>query len=142
MKTLKLGLLAVAATLMIGTSCKKYEEGPSFSLRTKKARIVNTWTVEKTVVDGTEYTTTEQERSNSTLEIKKDGTFTSTSSDGNGGSTSISGTWEFGDKKESIKTTFTFGGVSTTNESTIILLKNKEWATEDSDGDKTYYIAK
>ncbi len=143
MKTVKLGLLALAATLMIGASCKKYEEGPSFSLRTKKARLVNTWTADKEVsADGDEYNYTQEEKDNNTLEINKDGSVKVTTDDGNGNAISFEGTWEFGDKKETVKFTYDFGGVSTTDEVTIIKLKNKEWASEDEDGDKTYYVAK
>ena len=138
MRTLKLSFLAVVATLMMGTSCKKYEEGPSFSLISKKARISNTWTIEKTVAsNGTVTEWSASDRDAYTLEMKKDGTYTTKY---NFGSTTLegTGTWEFGDKKESVITR----ADGTSNEVDIILLKNKEWGTKDKDGNKTYYIEK
>ncbi|MFM2225066.1 MAG: hypothetical protein RJA07_1268 [Bacteroidota bacterium] len=47
------GHLSVMILLVIFvlSGCKKYPEGPSFSLRTKKARITNTWTLEKYLFD-------------------------------------------------------------------------------------------
>ncbi len=124
-KTLSLALLAVAFVL---GSCSKYEEGPSLSLRTKKARITGTWKVDKYVSEnGTET----ESNDDSTIEIEKDGTYTVTS-----GSTSFSGTWEFNSDKSGIITSFEFGGVTQTDEMTIIKLRNDEmWLTDDEDYD-------
>lgn len=36
------------------SSCRKYEEGPNISLRTKKARVTNNWKYESAQVDGVE----------------------------------------------------------------------------------------
>jgi len=36
------------------SSCRKYEEGPNVSLRTKKARITNNWKYESALVNGVE----------------------------------------------------------------------------------------
>ena len=33
-------------------SCAKYEDGPAFSVRSKKERISNTWEIDKVLVDG------------------------------------------------------------------------------------------
>ncbi len=47
MKTKQL-LLILAAFLFVAVSgCGKYEDGPSFSFMPKKARLVNTWKIEK-----------------------------------------------------------------------------------------------
>ena len=45
MKTKKLLLLSALALLLIGTGCKKYEDGPMISFRSKKERVVNNWKV-------------------------------------------------------------------------------------------------
>ena len=37
--------LLTCLVLVITSSCKKYEEGPAFSLRGKKQRVINTWGV-------------------------------------------------------------------------------------------------
>lgn len=33
-------------------SCAKYEDGPAFSVRSKKERISNTWQIDKVLIDG------------------------------------------------------------------------------------------
>ena len=33
--------------LLVASSCKKYEDGPSFSLRSKKERLSNNWKINK-----------------------------------------------------------------------------------------------
>ncbi|HEY0030578.1 MAG TPA: hypothetical protein VGC65_07460 [Bacteroidia bacterium] len=38
------------------SSCKKYEDGPAFSLMTKKARIANIWKVDKYLLNGEDKT--------------------------------------------------------------------------------------
>ncbi|HNF72960.1 MAG TPA: hypothetical protein PLP34_11115, partial [Chitinophagaceae bacterium] len=48
-------LLVLALLMMSGmTACRKYEEGPNISLRTKKARITNNWKYESAQVNGVE----------------------------------------------------------------------------------------
>lgn len=41
---------------MFFISCKKYEEGPALSLRSKKERVANTWEIEKAYDDGEDVT--------------------------------------------------------------------------------------
>lgn len=36
------------------TSCRKYEEGPNISFRTKEARVTNNWRIESALVNGVE----------------------------------------------------------------------------------------
>ena len=126
-KTFKLTTLLLGFALIFGTSCGKYEEGPGISFRSKKARVANTWAVEK-------YTINEVEQStilfaDVTFEFTKDGKYTFTF----GTNGSEKGTWEFGDKKETIKTTE--DGQSSVEESTILKLKNKEfWIKEVDNG--------
>ena len=51
-------LLAILGVLTIATieSCKKYPDGPGFSLRSRTERVANTWKVENYKVNGTDYT--------------------------------------------------------------------------------------
>ena len=50
-------LFSLFAILLFAiTSCKKYPEGPSFSLRPKKIRLCQTWNLVKYVYDGTDET--------------------------------------------------------------------------------------
>lgn len=44
-KTIKLITVLFASMLIFGTSCGKYEDGPKLSLRSKKARMANTWKI-------------------------------------------------------------------------------------------------
>jgi len=49
MKSINLIFALVIALAFIFSSCKKYEDGPAFSLRSKKERIANTWVIESAV---------------------------------------------------------------------------------------------
>ncbi len=142
-KTVKLTVALLGFAMVFGTSCKKYEEGPGMSLRTKKARLVNTWTIDKTVdSDGDTYVYDQDERDAISIEFKKDGTYENSFTYTFGGSTTTTtetGTWEFIDGKKKIRTTDSDGDKY---EEEIILLKNKEMGTKDDDGDKTYYTQK
>ena len=81
----------------------KYEEGPKITLLTKKARMENTWNIEK-AMDGGEDVTSEYD--NYTLELEKDGDAKLTAEYTAGpfaytGNTD--GTWEFENSKENVK---------------------------------------
>ena len=126
--------LAIATLLIAGagltvSSCGKYDDGPGFSLLTKKMRLTGQWDP-KEYVDSNGNTTSDN--SSDYFEVKKDGTYTVTS-----GSLSINGTWEFTSNKEKIKTTYTSGNVSSSDEQTIDRLTNKELWLKDSDGSIT-----
>jgi len=51
-------ILSLIAVLLVVsffvTSCRKYEEGPNVSLRSKKARVTNNWRIESAQLNGTE----------------------------------------------------------------------------------------
>ena len=135
MKTIKLSSLLLVASLLFTFSCKKYEEGPGFSLISKKKRIMNNWTIEKTVIGGVEYQFSAQEQADFKLTIAKDGTYCQ--DNGNG---CMDGTWEFTNNNEKLK--FNPSDGSPAQEVIIIKLKNKEWGYKLDNGDKTYFIEK
>jgi hypothetical protein len=54
MKNTILLMLVGFIVLGMNSSCRKYEEGPNISLRTKKARVTNNWRVESAEVNGIE----------------------------------------------------------------------------------------
>lgn len=139
MKSLKLFSFALLAMVFVlGTSCGKYEEGPGFSLRTKKARLAGVWKAEKYVSsNGTSVPASSND--NSTWEFEKDGSMT-LKVDEDGFSFTASGTWEFVKDKEYIKTTIEFFGQTETDEMKIVRLTNKELWIEDEDGDQTHLI--
>ncbi len=69
-KALLVFLLPFVLTL---TYCGKYEEGPSFSLRGKTNRVVNTWKIDKLFVDDNDITALSATYVNSyKIEFKKD----------------------------------------------------------------------
>jgi len=58
MKAKSLTLMcALTLSIVLGSSCQKYEEGPAVSLKTRKERVANTWAVEKAYRDGKDVTT-------------------------------------------------------------------------------------
>lgn len=49
----KSAVLFYLAALLLSAGCGKYEEGPEFSLRTKKARFTAVWLVDRVIINGT-----------------------------------------------------------------------------------------
>lgn len=142
-KTIKnTAILAVASTSLLSTGCKKYEEGPGLSLKTKKARLVGDWDLKETDNERTqEFLKTNGEI---IFEFEKDGDV-NVSTEGilnysyggwYGYSYSYSrdvdnnelGSWEFNDDKSDVE--ITYGG-NYTNSFEIIRLTNKELILED-----------
>lgn len=85
------------------SSCGKYEEGPNFTLLSKKARITNTWKFTSWTQNGIELTPDPMFYS-LTMTLKKDGTFDAESIMSTQPLT-YSGSWAFsGDKEDLILT--------------------------------------
>lgn len=141
-------LLVISAVLVfIFTSCGKYEDGPMFSLASKKSRVVNTWRLDREFVNGSEVSLSADDKDDY-FELRKDGSATYTWVSGNS-STSFSGGWEFDDSKEHLilSITFTVLGQTTTEKTTykILRLKSNEMWLEEVDGNDTYkyyYVTK
>lgn len=53
-KNIVLSSLMFSLVVLAFTSCRKYEEGPNVSFRTKTARVTNDWRVESAEVNGIE----------------------------------------------------------------------------------------
>ena len=64
--------------LVLFSSCDKYPNGPSFSLRTKKARLCNEWLLTSYQVNGNEFI---ESQPTVKLAIDKDGTYSISSSE-------------------------------------------------------------
>lgn len=92
-----LSILFVSSNLI--TSCKKYEEGPAFSLLTKKARITGDWTLESYSVNGEDVTAELKALIGGTIElnIEKDGSYKK-----NIAGTTDTGKWKFGEDKDDV----------------------------------------
>lgn len=117
----------ISATILFTTvftifSCKKYEEGPSLSLRSKDARIANQWKISfsKDLGDGS---ITTHDHIGDVWEFTKEGAFIK-----NGVQ---KGTWELSSSKEQIIITKLDGSLDN-----FIILKLKEnemWLQEPGD---------
>jgi hypothetical protein len=69
------GILLLCGMMIFSiSSCRKFPEGPDISLRSKKARLVNKWKVEKVTVNGVDHTLSFL-KANHTETYGKDGSF-------------------------------------------------------------------
>lgn len=123
------GILVMILAVSGLNSCKKYPDGPGFSLLSKKTRLQGKWDLQQTVhADGT--TTTDPYKY--VLEIKKGGTFTYSE-----GNISAAGKWEFSSDKEQV--TFT-GGAGVSGTLKIRRLKNRHlWLQDETSQDVFKY---
>jgi hypothetical protein len=112
-------LTFISTTIL--TSCKKYEDGPAFSLRTKKARLQGDWKIDSFSIDGVDYTDDFKNLygANYTWDIEKGGEYRITGTDPDKGS------WKFGEDKDDVY--FTSDDPGSQEEAYRILrLANKE----------------
>jgi hypothetical protein len=119
-KNLAYVALAGATTLAV-SSCGKYEDGPNFSLLTKKSRVAGDWNVKSI---GSEVF---QNGYSLSMTFDKDGSMSYKYSYGTY-SYSYAGTWDFSSDKENLVINVD-GGIDTLE---IKRLKNKEmWLDDD-----------
>lgn len=126
-------IVSIIAFSFLIASCGKYEEGPSLSLRSKKARIAGEWKIESVYQDGTDITTEYNALvgSDATFHIEKSGTYHIHYTGGED-----EGTWAFKDGKDEV--TFTSGETGSEPEDYHILkLKNTEMWLQHHHGDET-----
>ena len=131
------------AALMIGgltfSSCMKYEEGPSLTVLSKKARIAGIWEVEAYLVDGVDKTSDYRAFITSeTLEFIKEGTYSSTTNTVLGNDTDA-GTWELVNDKADLKMLSNDAG-STPDTMAIVKLKSKEMWVKSKSGTPVYEL--
>ena len=123
----KIMLAASLVVLLNLSSCKKYDDGPSFSLKSKNGRLTGEWTVD-------EINKVKTVGSTITLEFEKNGDFSFGSSYSYYGysySYSYDGEWDWEDGKKSVEVSI--DGEDKT-EWEILRLTNKELWFEDEDG--------
>ena len=95
--TIYLGLL-----LIIASACKKYEEGPAISLRTKEKRLCQTWNLEEETINGVSF---EGNSPKFQWEFHKGGSLTLYRSVQNNGSwetEEVLSQWKWADNQEAI----------------------------------------
>jgi hypothetical protein len=98
-------LLLLLATALI-FSCKKYEEGPNLSLRSKKARLCQRWIITEQKVNGNNINITSLFAS---FDFEKNNNFSSyVLADGK--QYEGEGTWEFNNNKDNLYLTYNTGG--------------------------------
>ena len=98
MKNIKKLILAIVAVTFIATSCKKYPDGPSFTLLPKKDRIAGKWRIEQVLVNGYDVTNAYNlwYGSDYQLDIVKSGGYLVS------GNFPDHGTWDFANSKEDV----------------------------------------
>jgi hypothetical protein len=109
-------------TLSIVESCKKYDEGPFLSLKSKNNRIIGDWDSEKYYIDDSLQEGTGSIFYNFEEKMNYQRVFEF-------------GTWKFDDKKEKILLTL---DINNSYALTILRLTNEELWTSNIINDKTY----
>lgn len=130
-------LFSLGLVFLLG-ACNKYNEGPAFSLLTRKARISNDWTLQSYTKDGTELFDVNAEEQN--LSIEKDGSYSGTiitTELGQLQSTSTNGTWTFENSQSDVNFLPAESLLGVTYE--IILLKNKTMKIRQTDFNNVVY---
>lgn len=126
-RLVNISILVAVCIIITLVGCKKYEDGPGLSLRSKKSRISADWEFKKVIYNSVDETS---DYIGSSWEIKKDGGFKLVL-DGY----IESGTWEFATDKEAIDFD-QFGDIMRWN---IKRLTSKElWIENIDNGDTTY----
>jgi hypothetical protein len=134
---MKSPIIITALVLTFFSACT-YEDGPKFSLRSKTARIINTWYIDKVYEEGVDKT--DDYKSvyvNYKLDIKSDDNYDLSYKAGNLINYSESGTWKLSDDKTKLLYTPKNGKESSW---TILRLKNSEFWAEMSLNNKTVKI--
>jgi hypothetical protein len=107
-------LLLSVSVFTFFESCNKYPDGPAFSLRTRKARVANTWKVENYKVNGDDYTSLVSDYVET---YSKDGNYSYS-----WGSLAGTGTWAFQNNDSEIRLT----GITNQSSYTMVILKLEE----------------
>lgn len=129
---MRFSVLAIILALSL-CSCKKYEEGPYFSFRSKTKRLEGSWQIMKWTIDGTEQ---DLSQTSWRLNIHRSGNYDKfitynipplpVTID------SEQGSWVFDKKKEHVEFSESTSGVVTIQE--IVKLYNKEIKLRYNDG--------
>ena len=141
MKVIKFLLPVIFAAFLFGTqSCNKYEEGPAISLRTKKARVVNEWTLKEYYENG------KKQDIDDPLDLifEKDQTGYFVSYDDGGDQDVTNFNWEFNSDKTKILMTYVDedGKVHENQVWALTILKlyeNELWLKSESDDETDEY---
>ena len=125
------------------SSCRKYEEGPNISLRTKKARITNNWKYESAQVNGNEVSL-DPYYAKQKHYFYRDGKYIQTIIDPvTLEACNLQGTWSLydHDRKISITTKNFSGNIDSTNEYSILKLYNKQMWLRTTDNTREFHFS-
>jgi hypothetical protein len=126
-KNILICILLIASSL---ASCKKYPEGPSISLRSRTARVTNTWKMEMVMENGSDITST-LNNIHYTETYDKNGNYSYNSTAGSG-----SGRWMFENKETHIRRQAVSG--QPTVDLIILRLKEKSFWYRYTDGNEVF----
>lgn len=132
-KLTTIGALTLITIAPLVTGCGKYEEGPDFSLRSRKERIANTWRVEKAMNGSDDVTSVFNQYE---LKMTKDGDATLTANYSLGSLTfefATSGNWSLGNNAEDLELDFENNDADETYG--ILRLKEEELWLKEKGGD-------
>jgi hypothetical protein len=136
-------LLLIGVITISQLSCKKYEEGPSLSLRSVKQRVTNTWKIESVTFNGTPLEGQPQYATQKQFWLG-DGAYSQTYINPvNGQSERIDGRWELLDdntKISLIKKQLTTGAPEVTELYTILKLRDKSMWLRSIDNSWEYHL--
>lgn len=122
--------------LLLVVSCKKYEDGPALSLRTKTHRLVNTWVVESVTENGTDVTSAfKTAYPEYMLTITKQNTYVLTYKLNSGVEYKENGTWIYNGDRTHVYFNNTIGGSAA--DWKILRLKEKELWAENTDNNQS-----
>ena len=135
------GIIFIITLITISPSCKKYEEGPGLSFRSKEKRLANTWKIKALYLNDTAQALSDADQR---FEITFEETGVSIRKTANGSNTDVHvGSWKFTDKKEKIETYFAYTYFGTPTEDitiyTIIKLKEKDLRLQQKINDMETY---
>ena len=133
-KRIYTSLLFFLTVFFITSSCGKYEDGPAFSLLSKKSRITNTWKIDKVFINDIDRTSIYAEYIKTyKLDLTKDGKLAETTTT-TLGTVTVNGTWALTSSDENL--VFTEPGLNIINK--ILKLKSSEMWLQKTDGNDTY----
>lgn len=131
-------LLAIISFTIVG--CKKYENGPDFSIIPKKERISNNWKLASYSENGVDKTSIFNSLfQNAMLQIESDGDYVLTYKAAGLVDYSEKGTWRFVNNKKDFETNPTSGNGSVVVHHILRLKETELWYYEEDNGVRKEY---
>jgi hypothetical protein len=122
----------------IASSCKKYEEGPIVSVRSKEERVANTWVIEKAYDNGNDVTS-DYDQYDLMMDKDQNAKLTSNYKSGNVTfSFSTEGVWSFENNKNDLRLDFDDDDADRVYE--ILRLKEEELWLKEKGGEQELHL--